>query len=76
MVIVDNSVVCFSRQLNNGIHIPSYFGQKNDDALNDVMELLKKVASANSIPEELEKRIGLENSYQWFIKGLQSKAHE
>lgn len=68
VVIVDNSIVSFANQLSNGIYVPSYFGQHNDNCLEKVLSLLKKIAYAQSIPKELENIVGLGKLYKEYIE--------
>ncbi len=68
-VIVDNSIVCFGKHLGNGIHVPSYFGQKDDNALRSVVGLLKSVAGSDDVQAALADRVGLEALYETYIKG-------
>lgn len=70
MVIVDNSIVCFAKQLSNGIYVPSYFGQSGDNVLQAVTELLKEIAMCENLPEELENRLGLLALYDNYIRSL------
>lgn len=71
MVIVDNSIVCFAKQLGNGIYVPSYFGQSGDKVLKEVKDFLKEIAPCDSVPEELEKRLGLKSLYEGYVRSLE-----
>ena len=68
MVIVDNSLVCFANHLRNGIHVPSFFGQKDDTALLEVTELMKSLVQSTNLLEDLEKKVGLEIIYNNYIR--------
>lgn len=68
LVIVDNTLSCFAEHLDNGIHVSSYFGEKGDNCLLPVLDLLKEIADCTSIAKELIKRIGLRELYNDFIK--------
>jgi CTD small phosphatase-like protein 2 len=70
MVIVDNSIVSFAKQLGNGIYVPSYFGQAEDTILKSVKELLKEIAKCENLAKELEKRLGLSTLYNNYICSL------
>jgi len=72
MVIVDNSITSFGRHLENGIHIPSYFGQREDSNLMLLIPFLTKLSEAEDIPRELDKKLGLRDMYEWSIKKTQS----
>lgn len=68
IIIVDNSIVCFSAHLSNGIYVPSYFGQCNDNCLNSLISLLKKIAGSENVQEELDKVFGLRELYEEFVE--------
>lgn len=68
IVIVDNTITCFSEHLSNGIHVPSYFGEQGDNSLEKVLKLLKEIADCRSIPEALDERVGLRKLYNQFTK--------
>lgn len=69
LVIVDNTVLAFANQLDNGIHIPTFFGDKNDKALTDLLPLLKSLASEEDLQAAIKKRIGLSTLYASFLRG-------
>ena len=73
MVIVDNSIICFSKHMSNGIHVPSYVGQRDDDELDKVINLLKKVANCKNVQEELDKLVGMDRLYQEYLKDYSAK---
>lgn len=62
-VIVDNSIVAFATHLENGVHIPTYYGKTNDSCLKDIMDLLISISDSQDIRKELDKRIGLKKLY-------------
>jgi TFIIF-interacting CTD phosphatase-like protein len=68
IVIVDNSIISFSCNINNGIHVPSYFGQCDDDCLLHIINLLRKITDCNNVQEELEKILGLKKLFEEFIE--------
>jgi len=67
IIIVDNSIVCFSGNLSNGIYVPSYIGQCNDNSLELVVEFLKRIANSENVQKELDK-LGLRNLYKQFLE--------
>jgi len=73
IVIVDNTISCFADHLSNGIHVPTYYGQENDDSLEKVLNLLKEIANCSSIPKALDERVGLKRLYNHFIKSNYSQ---
>lgn len=72
MVIVDNCVFSFASQMCNGIHVDSYYGQRNDTCLEKLVELLIHVSKAESVVNELKEIIKLEELYEWYIDQLQT----
>lgn len=67
VVLVDNSIVSFSGQLSNGIYVPSYFGQQNDNHLKQTIKILKKISTCINVEEELDRLLGLKKLYKEFI---------
>ena len=53
MIIVDNSVVSFANQLDNGIHVSSFVGNKNDKELLDLIPVLKNLMVVKDVRPEL-----------------------
>jgi len=68
IVIVDNSIISFFNNISNGIYVPSYIGQRNDDNLLQVINLLKKVANCDNIQEELNQTLELKKLFSEFIE--------
>ena len=70
MIIVDNSIVSFVKQINSGIFVASYFGKSNDTVLKGTKELLIKLALCHNIAEVLEKEVGLNGLYEKYVHEL------
>ena len=70
LVIVDNSIISFYNQLNNGIHIPTYFGDKNDTALLSLLPFLQALAATDNVQTELRKAIGLHVKYSAYMHSM------
>jgi CTD small phosphatase-like protein 2 len=68
MIIVDNTISCFADHLSNGIHVPTYYGQKEDNSLEKVLNLLKEIASCSNVQRALDERVGLRELYNQFVK--------
>lgn len=49
--------------MKNGIHVPSFFGQKDDKALYTLMNFLKEISGSENISAAIDKRLGLEALY-------------
>jgi len=59
MLIVDNSILCFSFQLENGVPVTSYEGQEEDNELELLVSYLKNIYNEKNIVEANKKNIGL-----------------
>ena len=70
IVILDNSITCFSNQLRNGVFVPSFYGQQDDNCLETVIDLLKGIAEVDNIPCELESILGLEKLYKEYLDNI------
>lgn len=68
MVIVDNCITSFMEHLKNGIPVPSFYGESDDDTFLHLIPFLKLIADADNLQEELDKRLGLENLYYEFVQ--------
>ena len=66
IVIVDNNISSFVRQLSNGIWIKSYYGDEHDIELMGMLRKLLKLKDCANIPEQLSKDYGYENLYNYF----------
>ena len=71
IVIVDNSIVSFFNQLNNGIHVSTYFGDINDTVLLSLLPFLQALAATDNIQTELRKTIGLPDKYAMYLQSKQ-----
>ena len=59
IVLVDNNIYSFSAELSNGILINSFYGDKNDIELFNVLEyLIKFILPADDVREVNEKFFG------------------
>jgi len=59
MLIVDNSIISFAFQLENGIPVTPYFGEADDQELDYLTTYLKALISAKNIVEKNKVNIGL-----------------
>jgi len=73
MVILDNSIVSFVNNIDNGIHIPTYFGDRNDKALLNILPLLKHLAKVEDVRSELRKTVGISSLYSSYLKNTSHK---
>ena len=70
IVIADNKITSFAAQLDNGIHVPSYYGQADDDVLLTLLEKLKSLAENSDFLLEVKKIFGLSELYKNYSKVL------
>ena len=59
MIIVDNSVVSFIWNMNNGVPISDFRGQKNDDELMYMVSYLEDIFVADDVRVPIEKTFKL-----------------
>ncbi len=71
MVIVDNSILAFSNQLENGIHIESFSGNRDDTKLKSLVPLLKLLATATDLRERVRELTGIPKLYESFARTIQ-----
>ena len=53
LIIVDNSIVSFASQLDNGIHVSSFVGNKKDKELNELIPILENLIEKKDVRREL-----------------------
>lgn len=58
-MLIDHSVYSFGLQLNNGIPIPSFSGNKNDCVLLDLIPFLEKLSEIEDVRTEIKKQYDL-----------------
>ena len=69
IVIVDNSVFCFSNQLSNGILISSFFNDQNDSMLMNLVNYLSILVNAEDVREENQKYFQFQTYLEEIKKG-------
>lgn len=60
-MIVDNSVYAFGYYLDNGIPIKSYFDDKNDSELRDILPFLRSLIGVEDVRKVLGPKFHLES---------------
>eukprot|EP01022_Parablepharisma_sp_SALTPOND_P006953 TRINITY_DN1281_c0_g1_i1.p1 TRINITY_DN1281_c0_g1~~TRINITY_DN1281_c0_g1_i1.p1 ORF type:complete len:357 (-),score=8.60 TRINITY_DN1281_c0_g1_i1:222-1292(-) len=68
-IIVDNTIAAFSGQLENGIYIPSFYGNKNDCELGKVADFLLGIAEAEDFRPHVASFAGIVKLYKEYSKG-------
>ncbi len=67
MIIVDNSMLAFSNQLENGIYVEAFNGSRRDRKLNALVPLLKSLAGREDPKQRLCEFTGIPKLYQNFV---------
>jgi CTD small phosphatase-like protein 2 len=70
-IMVDNSVVSFLSQLDNGIPIASFYGNSQDNELYDILQFLTQICNEDDIRPHLQQRYALSQNYQRIVKKIQ-----
>jgi len=63
MIIIDNMVVSFAAQLENGIYIPAFTGQSTDTELKTISEFLVTIANVKDVRPFVKKFSGIPKLY-------------
>lgn len=72
VVIVDNSVVSFCAQINNGVPVTEYLGSDEDTDLRALTEYLKDLASKDNVRSHIHDTFFLHDMYDVYMQ-TQSK---
>ncbi len=68
MVIVDNSIIAFANNMESGIHVPTFIGDREDRALLSLLPLLKSLAEAEDVRTELGRVASIPALYEWYLE--------
>ena len=72
MIIVDNMVFSFLGQLDNGIYIPSYDGNKDDNELTIIRKFLLTLINVKDVRPLVRKFAGIVSLYKVFASNSNS----
>ena len=61
IVIVDNSILSFVYQINNGIPILPFYSNENDNELHELKMYLNFLTQVKDVTREIQKSFGLSN---------------
>ena len=61
IVIVDNSILSFVYQINNGIPILPFYSNDNDNELQNLLDYLHFMSQVKDVTKEIQKSFGLSN---------------
>ena len=59
IVIVDNSILSFVYQINNGIPILPFYSNENDNELQNLLVYLHFMTQVKDVTKEIQKSFGL-----------------
>ena len=68
MIIVDNLVMSFAAQMDNGIYIPAYTGQETDHELKTVGKFLADIVEVDDVRPYVKRFAGVVELYEKFCK--------
>lgn len=66
-MIVDNSPYAFGYQIENGIPIPSWFDDKQDTSLKDLVPFLKQLVTSEDVRPVLRDKFKLQEKINSFV---------
>ena len=72
VVMIDNSVECFSLQMGNGCYIKPYINDANDIELMDLFSLLKKISKKDDVRQAIRELTELPDLFDSYIKSYES----
>ena len=68
LVILDNSILSFATNIENGIYIPSYDGNPKDSELLKIIDFLIKIADVTDVRSYVKQFAGIKNLFEEFKK--------
>ena len=61
ILLVDNSIISFAFNLNNGVPIKAFLGEENDDELLYMVTFLEEIYTAQDVRTEISKTFKLKD---------------
>mmetsp|Transcript_31891 Transcript_31891/g.54933 ORF Transcript_31891/g.54933 Transcript_31891/m.54933 type:complete len:143 (+) Transcript_31891:132-560(+) len=74
ITIVDNSALSFGLQLDNGVPIVSWYQDKNDKELLNLIDYIKQLVKAEDVRTVHRSTFNLANFYEDFLSEMQTEA--
>ena len=75
IIIIDNKIISFYSCLDNGIYIPSFYGDPDDNELYQIMPFLEKIHSAKYVRTEINSQYGIKEIYMNYVKMVEYAKH-
>jgi len=63
MIIIDNSVICFAENLDNGIYVPTFEGDPNDRELLPIINFLKEIHDVDDVRPYVREFAGIQKLF-------------
>ena len=63
MIIIDNSVISFVGNMDNGIYIPTFNGDPDDKELLPIINFLKEIADVDDVRPYVSEFAGVQRLY-------------
>ena len=68
MILLDNSIVSFYCNINNGIYIPSFKGNLEDNELKKIENFLIEIKNCEDVRIEIKRKYQIEQLFYSFCK--------
>jgi len=69
---VDNCAASFINQLDNGIHVPTFYGRQDDFELAAVTTFLLKVSTESDVRNKMRQTFFMSELYQLYLTDMAS----
>lgn len=73
LIMIDNCIFSFSLNLKNGVLVPSYYSDKNDKELLNLIEYLEQLKSVDDVRNSNEDYFGFETIKNFLSEKLQKE---
>lgn len=64
IVIVDNTIASFALQIDNGIYVPSFYGEKKDRELDTITSFLESIAFVEDVRPLIKSFSGIQKLFK------------
>lgn len=70
---MDNSIISFGNNLDNGIHISTFLGRIKDRELESLMPFLKSLSDVDDVRTKLKEHFGIAKAYNEYVEKKQQE---